>query len=78
MHGPLTIFSKIHNEGLITDIVLPHYTAQTCVKDKEMISKKSGFDLLNKSMPKMLLKMEIKYGNIFRKEKTNIFLLPNL
>lgn len=78
MHGPLTIFSKIHNEGLITDIVLPHYTAQTCVKDKEMISKKSGFDLLNKSMPKSAFKMEIKYGNIFRKEKTNVFLLPNL
>lgn len=73
MHGPLTIFSKIHNEGLITDIVLPHYTAQTCVKDKEMISKKSGFDLLNKSMPKMLLKWKSNTEIFSAKKKQTFF-----
>lgn len=78
MHGPLTIFSKIHNEGLITDIVLPHYTAQTCVKDKEMISKKKRFWPTKQKHAENAFKMEIKYGNIFRKEKTNVFLLPNL
>ena len=73
VHGPLTIFSKIHNEGLITDIVLPHYTAQTCVKDKEMISKKSGFDLLNKSMPKMLLKWKSNTEIFSAKKKQTFF-----
>lgn len=67
------IFSKIHNEGLITDIVLPHYTAQTCVKDKEMISKKSDFDLLNKSMPKILLKWKSNTEIFSAKKKQTFF-----
>ena len=53
--------------------MLPHYTAQTCVKDKEMISKKSGFDLLNKSMPKMLLKWKSNTEIFSAKKKQTFF-----
>ena len=46
-------------------IALPHYTEQTFVKDKIMISKKSAFDLtIHKNTAGETLKTEIKYGNI--------------